>query len=885
METCVDKTILNKIIGRVDELKNEGFKAIVFWMPALNIGGGAFYLAELAKFLDKYTNIDIYFVDYLGGYPTQLLKGSNVKFITYSINLINLPIQEKCLLITNTTRVIHIPKMHPESKLLFWHYETTKCAWNKVIIDKNINSYFKLLKNNNALVYHDASARLSLNSFDNQKLLNKDYLYITIPPKIKSCESKLELINNKEINVAWLGRIAHDKIESIKYLVKNLNACKTDKLIKFNIIGDGPLMNNLREYCKNYTNIEFNFIGLVIKEDLDDCLIKNADILFAVGTSVLEGASLKIPSANLFLSYNEISDDSAIWLFDSKEKTLGILDIDKEVFDAKYTKISEMIEGVIQNKKIFSQKTYEYYKENHSSFENLVFDFLGYFKKSSLTFRKLRKYLKYTPYKLLKYSVISFWNVPIYSKSEYDNEIRYKFLGIPFYRVKKPGNYRILFFKFIKNSNEFSFLFFKFKKKELKANLLFTADKVNDIPKFLKDLKIKQIKEINSKDVIKVCLLTSRPNMWCFNGLLKLLQKDNKFDPVVVIMPDPYEGKNVMAEYVNKTYENLKLKGIEAIKGYDEENDQILDLRKEIDPDVIFYDNFWKPHIPDSFYITNFSDKLTFLCEYGFSCMQDELTCGFEVNKLVTAYFRPTNLHKEMAKGIMANKASNVVVSGSPKLECLLGNHQFKDIWPTRKKNKVKRIIWAPHHTLSTPPKVYQCNGFIYLFDEMLKIANKYKDELQIAFRPHPMLKEKLVKLWGEDKQQEYYNKWNELENTMFYEGDFTDLFYYSDAMIMDSCSFLAEYTAFNKPLFYTITPSSRHNFNQFGEEIMEICYKTENELYSDLYSFIENVVINGNDDKEEAREEFVQKYFMRGNSIKTPSEIMYNQLQIELMK
>ena len=24
-----------------------------------------------------------------------------------------------------------------------------------------------------------------------------------------------------------------------------------------------------------------------------------------------------------------------------------------------------------------------------------------------------------------------------------------------------------------------------------------------------------------------------------------------------------------------------------------EENDQILDLRKEIDPDVIFYDNFW----------------------------------------------------------------------------------------------------------------------------------------------------------------------------------------------------------------------------------------------------------------------------------------------------
>lgn len=871
METCVDKTILNKIIGRVDELQNEGFKAIIFWLPAYNIGGGTYYLCELAKFLKEHTDIEVYYVDFLGGYPSQLLKHTNVKIITYSENMFYLPVNEKSLLITNSTRVSQLPKMNNENRILFWHYETTQCGWKSVLLERNVSKYFKLLKNNNALVYHDASARLSINSYDNQNFTNQDYLYITIPTKTESDNANLNLLRNDYISIAWLGRIAHDKNESIKYLIKNLNSCNTSKKIKLLIIGDGPLLANLKTFCQDYSNIEFDFVGTIIKDDLDEFLIKNVDLLFAVGTSVLEGAALKIPSVDLFLSYNEIKDDSALWLFDSKEKTLGILDIHKKLFGAKYTKISDIVNGVIENKEFYAQKTYDYYLENHSSFESLVYDFLGYFQNSTLTFKKLRKYLKYTPYILIKYSSISLWNIPLYSKTVYENETRYKLFGIPFYRVKTPGDYR--------------FLFFKFKKMPLKGSYKFPTALRNDIPTYLNGLKTKNIKEIRSKEIIKVCLLTSRPNMWCFDGLLKLLKNDHKFDPVVVVMPDPFEGKKVMAEYVNKTYENLKLKGIKAIKGYNEENDQILDLRKEIDPDVIFYDNFWKPHIPDSFYITNFSDKLTFLCEYGFSCMQDELTCGFEVNKLVTAYFRPTNLHKEMAKGIMANKASNVVVSGSPKLECLLGNHQFKDIWPTRKNNKVKRIIWAPHHTLSTPPKVYQCNGFIYLFDEMLKIANKYKDELQIAFRPHPMLKEKLVKLWGEDKQQEYYNKWNELENTMFYEGDFTDLFYYSDAMIMDSCSFLAEYTAFNKPLFYTITPSSRHNFNQFGEGIMEICYKTENELYSDLYSFIENVVINGNDDKEEAREEFVQKYFMRGNSIKTPSEIMYNQLQIELMK
>ena len=41
----------------------------------------------------------------------------------------------------------------------------------------------------------------------------------------------------------------------------------------------------------------------------------------------------------------------------------------------------------------------------------------------------------------------------------------------------------------------------------------------------------------------------------------------------------------------------------------------------------------------------------------------------------------------------------------------------------------------------------------------------KYQDSVQIAFKPHPLLKVKLRDKWGEKATAEYYRKWEELEN------------------------------------------------------------------------------------------------------------------------
>ena len=417
-------------------------------------------------------------------------------------------------------------------------------------------------------------------------------------------------------------------------------------------------------------------------------------------------------------------------------------------------------------------------------------------------------------------------------------------------------------------------------------NMYFIQKIYEHFKKYYRKIKSKQFikakKQIKEKfkegQRLKICLLTSRPGMWNFDYLYKILKNDARFETIPVIMPDPCQGRLAMLDYLKQSSQELIQKGLNPICGYDFNTNKILNFKKEINPDIIIYSDFWKPHICNEFYITEFLDKITILNDYGFSVMQDEKTCNWELNNLVDLYTRETVIHKNMAEKLMDNNGKNVVIVGSPQLDPIFDpNYNIKDPWKQQTHSK-KRIIWAPHHSRYMPNDMYCCNAFWEIYNEMLNIADKYKDEIQIAFRPHPMLREKIKQAWGEYITNEYFKKWETLENTQISSGDFIDLFLTSDAMIMDSCSFLAEYTAFDKPLFYTRTSTSRLNLNEFGEKLFEHVYDTEGDLVLDIENFIKDVVINGNDYKKEGRTKFVQKYFGKING-KTASENIYDEI------
>lgn len=143
----------------------------------------------------------------------------------------------------------------------------------------------------------------------------------------------------------------------------------------------------------------------------------------------------------------------------------------------------------------------------------------------------------------------------------------------------------------------------------------------------------------------------------------------------------------------------------------------------------------------------------------------------------------------------------------------------------------------------------------------MLELAEKYRDEIQIAFKPHPLLRVKLERLWGKTKTDIYFSKWQNMPNTELHEGKYEDLFLSSDAMIHDSGSFVFEYLFVNKPVMRTIYDVPLEAmFNDLALSCLDQYYKGYSE--HDIELFIQNV-IRGIDPLKEQRTKFVNDVLM----------------------
>lgn len=390
-------------------------------------------------------------------------------------------------------------------------------------------------------------------------------------------------------------------------------------------------------------------------------------------------------------------------------------------------------------------------------------------------------------------------------------------------------------------------------------------------------------KKLKDGEKIVVCLFVCRTSCWFFDNLYKKLEESNCFTPYVVVKPFLTMGKEAMIEYMNNTYDDLSKKGYRIIKTYNDETGEFLDIKTIINPDIVFYTKYWPPQFRQEYYINNFMDKLTFYVPYAFDIGRHNEVYTFDLLNNVDRFLYNTPIHKEMAEKYMPNKGKNVYIVGSPKLDVFFNsNYVPTDPWKQQEKKK-KRIIWAPHHEDKTKEDMYQFDAFYYICDFMIKMAEKYKEDIQIAFKPHPMLKPKLEYRWGKEATEEYYNKWDTLSNGQLEEGDFTDLFITSDAMILDSVSFIAEYMAVNKPALFTVSKTSRVLFNEFGEQAYKELYHTNpDSLEKDIESFITEVVINNKDVKQERRTNFINQYLLPQNN-KTATENIYDSILDEI--
>ena len=240
-------------------------------------------------------------------------------------------------------------------------------------------------------------------------------------------------------------------------------------------------------------------------------------------------------------------------------------------------------------------------------------------------------------------------------------------------------------------------------------------------------------------------------------------------------------------------------------------------------------------------------------------------------HNLVGLFFLETEVHQQLAKKNARNKGFNTIVSGYPATEIFLDkDFKPKDLWKPQSKGK-KRIIYAPHHSID---KASYPSVFLETCEDMLKIAEKYADSVQFVFKPHQLLKFKLQQIWGIDKTEEYYRRWDSMENTQLVADGYEDLFLTSDALIHDCGSFTTEYLFTKKPVMYLCRNTDMTDkFNEFGIKSFEQHY--HGHAVSEVEEFIEEVVINGKDPLENQRELFFNEYLMPKDGILPSQRIL----------
>lgn len=388
-------------------------------------------------------------------------------------------------------------------------------------------------------------------------------------------------------------------------------------------------------------------------------------------------------------------------------------------------------------------------------------------------------------------------------------------------------------------------------------------------------IKLKKVrKRVKQRKIIKVAFFVIHESVWKYDEVFKLFNIDPRFEPIIVICPYIVYGEEIMLYEMEKAYNYFIRKNYNTIKTLKDTGDWI-DIKKVIDPDIIFFTN---PHnlTRHEFTIYNWKSVLSCYVQYSYhithlnKVQYDQLFHNF-----VWKLFYETNIHYELAKKYSRNKAKNVVVSGYPGTDIFLDeNYKCKNVW--KKTNyKTKRIIWAPHHTIKSEDSGLGYSTFLKYYKDFTELLKLFSDRIQIAFKPHPVLKPKLFEYpeWGKEMTENYYGFWKDNRFSQLEEGEYSDLFLSSDALIFDSASFMTEYIYTDKPALFLINDDKIcERFNNFGELVFEKHYHGYN--FNDIVCFIEQVVLLGDDKKKEDRISFKNSYLLPPNRVSASMNI-----------
>lgn len=370
---------------------------------------------------------------------------------------------------------------------------------------------------------------------------------------------------------------------------------------------------------------------------------------------------------------------------------------------------------------------------------------------------------------------------------------------------------------------------------------------------------------IRRKDKIRFGFLLQELSQWKSESLYRAMLAHPRFEPVICISPSlKYLGaeRTLMDYCEEKGYAYTLLDSDKTIS-------------EQVDLDLIVPEKPYQEETQERHRIDNNRSILFVVIPYYLGTITEDWVVNQRVNLLCWRQFVDNESCRESWARVHRLKGITYAVTGTPVMdELLIPMEDLPDPWPVS--DGRKRIIYSPHHTIAE--MYWQGIGystFLDYCDAMLELRDKYRDQVYFVFKPHPFLRIKLARIWGDEQAEAYFRKWEKPGCSHVEQGKYLSLFKHSDALIHDCGSFTVEYMYMDRPAMYLVRDDAHaDNMIPYAKEAFDLHYKGKD--IQDIERFIQDV-INGNDPLKARREAFKRQYLLPPHGRTACENIMHS--------
>lgn len=392
------------------------------------------------------------------------------------------------------------------------------------------------------------------------------------------------------------------------------------------------------------------------------------------------------------------------------------------------------------------------------------------------------------------------------------------------------------------------------------------ADFYIQVKRYIESISVNKMRK---KEKIRVAFIVSGIPVWCGDELYRLLDGNGRFEPYIyVFLHNIGQSAKLMLDEYDEHLKFFQEKGMRVVETINRVDGRIYTW-EEIGgfPDVCIWTTPWiYAHFPQQCFTEYPLTSVHAYIPYGYMIANNEendyaqMQYNYEFHNLIQRIYEEDIIALEMAQKYAFIGSENAVYAGALKMDKFYGEIEkdpWEEVYEKCGNKNAKKIIYAPHHSVHEGTILW--STFKFNHREMLELAKKYGEDTIWLFKPHPAMKFRCIYagIFRDEKEwDEYVQEWRNLKNGMVYEGtEYMDFFKMSDAMILDSASFIMEYMHTGKPLLFMQRQEQR--FNEFGERLLEMLYLTNGENIAGIDEFIRDVVLKEKDSKKIERDVF----------------------------